>query len=135
MTTSHQTLRLPASDRYTPDLEQFGSVKELRPCKTVTLPSPLSLTLPLSLSLPPSFFHFLLLSLLFLQSSQLRQSEKDLRLAFDSVMRCVLEFRSDGEWAMKPIEVKGGGGREGGGRGGVKREEGEEEGIEGMGGK
>lgn len=50
-------------------------------------------------------------------------------------MRCVLEFRSDGEWAMNPIEVKGGGGREGGGRGGVKREEGEEEGIEGMGGK
>ena len=46
-------------------------------------------------------------------------------------MRCVLEFRSDGEWAMNPIEVKGGGGREGG----VKREEGEEEGIEGMGGK
>ena len=33
-------------------------------------------------------------------------------------MRCVLEFRSDGEWAMKPIEVKGGGGREGGVGGG-----------------
>lgn len=37
-------------------------------------------------------------------------------------MRCVLEFRSDGEWTRKPIEVKAGeeGGEEGGGE---KREE------------
>ena len=43
-------------------------------------------------------------------------------------MRCVLEFRSDGEWARKPIEVKAGeeGGEEGRGR--RREEEGGEEG-------